>query len=408
MLTAYFSGIRKLALLSLSLGLCLAIAGCNDNPAPDTAAKVEQPAVRKVPTNRPVDSDVPPAAVVTPGAPASATVANAIPPQAMPHIPADAQWTIFCYAVKGPLHVQDANAMKDALVAKTGRADWYIIHGRDESNVYFGFYKAVQPGEKDTAEVTRAQNDLREIKELRDQIGNKPFEHKSAFISLESPDPSSPAEWNLFNVDRAMDPKHPKRGYWSLQIMAFRGNALRKEAAVQAVRELREKGVEAFYYHGESVSSVCIGHWPPDAVKAQNRTPDRPDIAHAESNLNIAVVNFNPGEDVKARSIDGKQTVTVAPKLEIMDPALNATMKQYPNHAVNYEWGRKLPDGKEILNPSFLVEIPRAKGNGLYDSDPAPTVTRRNGIGDPNGPSMTGQPARSINPNQNALPGGLR
>ena len=40
------------------------------------------------------------------------------------------------------------------------------------------------------------------------------------------------------------------RSYWSVQITAFKDNPLRKQAAVDAVKELRAKGVEAYYYHG--------------------------------------------------------------------------------------------------------------------------------------------------------------
>jgi hypothetical protein len=406
MLTRLHAGFRRTLIAAFAASLVALGQGCNDTQPPvDPAAAQLQPAkpAPKLPANRP-EGDASVAVTrtqqVTPQGPANtAAIAQPVEPQpALPNIPADAQFTIFCYAVNGPSHVRDANGVKDALVRKTGRSDWYLIHGRDESNLYFGFYKAVQPSNnhKDDADVARAQVDLQMVKDLVDSSGKRPFEHNSAFISLESPDPTSPPEWNLFNVDRNLQPKDPKRAYWSLQIMAFRANPLRKEAAVQAVRDLREKGVEAYYYHGESVSSVCIGHWRPDAVKAQNKGAEKPDVVHGDPNTDLVFTNFDPGDDAKPRMLNGKPVVAAIAKLEIMDPSLDAMMKRFPHHAVNYEEGRELRNGKTVWNPSFLVEIPRAKGNGLYDSDPAPVqhadpgpYRRPDTIGNPNGPSMT-------------------
>lgn len=413
MLSSSFAGIGRSLLATCVAGFLVLAGGCNETEqAAAPAAQVTAPPVQRLPTIRPdgVEAVAPqPAAPqpATPGHPAAAPTVAAVPVSApalpLPNIPPDAQFTIFCFAVNGGNHVQDAIAMKDSLVRKTGRSDWYLIHGRDESNLYFGFYKAVQRGDKNVAEVNRAQNDLREVQELRDKYGNKPFEHSSAFVPLEAPDPTSPPEWNLFNIDKSMNPKDPRRGYWSLQIMAFRANPKRKEAAVEAVRDLRARGVEAYYYHGESISSVCIGHWPADALKAQNRTTAHPDAPMADPNTNLAVSTVDFGEEWHPKDIQGHKTVAAVAKQEIMDPSLQQMMQKFPHHAVNYEEGKQLANGKIVYNSSFLVEIPRAKGNGLYDSvDPnAPPPTQRRGIGDPNGPTMTGTSGGVLRPGDN-------
>lgn len=398
---------KLIASSTVAAGLALSAGvACNENKQPPAAQAVEtqrqQQPLARLPSNAPQAAPPPESPAAPPQsaspAPAQATAiapgpapSTSVPPAAepqgsragvpaaptvdVPNIPADARWTIYCFAVKGPAHAEGARQAKAGLVAKTGRPDWYVIHGSDESKIYYGFYKAIDARDrKDAADGQRATDDLKLVKELRDLNGKQPFA-QSVFVSLDSPDPTSPAEWNLFNVDRALHPKDPKRAYWSLQIGAVRADPLRKEKAVDAVRELRAAGVEAYYYHGESVSSVCVGRWPADAIKAQNRTDDRKDVAHStvDTNLVVSAVpleTLRPQGDLKAKPIDGKQAATVAPKLEVLDPRLREAMERFPHCAVNGEVGVQLPDGTVRYNPSFLVEVPRAKGNGLYDSDP--------------------------------------
>src|SRR5207244_4483730 len=91
----------------------------------------------------------------------------------------------------------------------------------------------------------------------------------AGFISLDAPDPLTRPEWDLANVDRNKGKADDTRAYWSLQVMAFRDNPKRKEAAVQAVEALRKQGIPAYFYHGESISSVCVGAWPASAVRTQ-------------------------------------------------------------------------------------------------------------------------------------------
>ncbi|HEX8913036.1 MAG TPA: hypothetical protein VF796_11800, partial [Humisphaera sp.] len=281
--------------------------------------------------------------------------------------------------------------MRDSLAALTRRNEWYLIHGHTESNLYFGFYAFEGPADlKNRPEVERGNADLKLVKAVRDQSGGTPFRN-SVFVSLEAPDPTAPPEWNLFNVDRGLAPKDPKRAYWSLQVMAFRGHPLRKEAAIEAVKFLREKfGVDAYYYHGESVSSVCVGAWPASAVKAQKKA----DGAKVSADAAVVVTDMQVPQNNRPRSFDGKQGVLLSGELEVVDPSLKAMMQKFPQHETNYESKvAKAADGREVpVEPSFLVEIPRAKGNGLYDSEPN-AATANNGQGQPfryERPSMLG------------------
>jgi hypothetical protein len=314
-----------------------------------------------------------------------------VPPQPPMNIPAGAEWTIYCYAVKGPGHVQGSLDAKAGLVRLTGQPDWYVIHGRDESKVYFGYFKSVRASGRgdDPVEVARAERAMKLVTEVKDVNGDTPFKSKAAFVSLVAPDPAAATDWNLSNVDRSLNPQDPKRAYWSLQVAAFRADPKRKEAAVQMVKDLRAQGVEAYYYHGEAVSSVCVGKWPAAALRAQNRTDEFKDQAKASPNSSLLVsgvplddlAKLDGAEYVEPKTVDGRQAVAVAPKMEVLDPTLEAARQKFPRHSVNYEEGKRMPDGKVVYNSSFLVVIPREPGNGLYDNDNAAVAARRTARG---------------------------
>ena len=381
MLTARRSLSQCFVLLAFTV-LFIVARGCSEtappsgNPNDSTLAPPAKP-VGLLPSNAPIGSSTP-----APGAGAipmkgADPVAKPSTPESSLVIPPGARWTIYCYAVKGPDHVVDSQKAKASLIQQTGRNGWYVIHGRDESNIYFGFYSFDTVADKaGTSDLDLARQDLELVKGVQDVNHSTPFRN-SVFVMLDAPDPLAPPEWNLYNVDRTLRPTDPKRAYWSLQIMAFRGVEQRKEAAVEAVRDLRKQGVDAYYYHGESVSSVCVGHWPADAVKSQNRTEEMPDVAHSSAESNLMVSSIPIPENLYSRPLDGKPTVSVAPKIEVQDKSMEKAMQKFPDHAVNYEVGREYKDGKEFRNHSFLVVIPRAPGDGLYDNASAtPTAPR--------------------------------
>src|SRR5690242_5204198 len=57
--------------------------------------------------------------------------------------PTDAQFTLYCQAIAGPAHVEQANRAKDELIKLTGMKDWYIIHQEGQSVIYYGFYRSI-------------------------------------------------------------------------------------------------------------------------------------------------------------------------------------------------------------------------------------------------------------------------
>src|SRR5438552_7685781 len=86
--------------------------------------------------------------------------------------PADAQYTLYCQALGGPGHVEQANAAKENLIKLSGLKDWYIIHQEGESVIYYGFYRSINDP-KDKKESDRAQKERKTIENLSDGPGNK-------------------------------------------------------------------------------------------------------------------------------------------------------------------------------------------------------------------------------------------
>jgi len=256
--------------------------------------------------------------------------------------------------INTPTHVPDSDRLKAQLIQRTSSNDWYVIHGDGQSTLYYGFYKTFDD-KNNPEEVARAQADRQRVASLRDNSGSTPFA-KCAFVSLANPDPDAPPEWDLRNAP----------GYWALQIAAYRGSPDRKKFAVDAVRAARAMGIQAYYYHGPAMSCVFIGTWPREAVHEDN-----PDGAMArDPNSTLVVTNqpLPPGANTdNLQTPDGRPIEVVSPKVEIVDPTLLATMRQYPENAVNGEVRMHrvmTPTGEqEVPDPSFLVVVPHDQPN---------------------------------------------
>ncbi len=270
-----------------------------------------------------------------------------------PAPPAGAQFTIFCARVEGDMHVQRAVKLKSELIAATGMKDWYVIHDAAQSLLYYGYYRTISET-TDKKEAVRAQTDRQKIDLMSDPMGNRPF-RQALFVELSAPDPTAPPEWNLANA----------KGAYSLQIAAYKDSPQRKEAAVEAVRAARAQGIQAYYYHGESSSLVCIGAWPEDAIrkeedKAESRDPNQP----------IMVAPDVPLGSEELAALRKSNIKLVQPKVHIVDSTLRAAMQQYPHNAVNGEVRRRVVNGKEVFDSSLLVPIPHSAPSALV-AEPA-------------------------------------
>ena len=264
--------------------------------------------------------------------------------------PADAQWTIYCQAIAGPDHVQRANMIKAELLRATGLKDWYVIHSDTESVIYYGFYRSISDP-KDKKESERAQAELAKMTQLADQHGNRIFA-QCLFVQVTAPDPNAPPEWDLRNAN----------GFWSLEIAVYKDSPERKQAAVDAVREARKQGIEAYYYHGPTASSVCIGAWPREAVAEQDQAVGEA-ANDAEQDILVLPQPLDIRGGVEVRNREGKRVRALAPRIEPVDASLLAMIARYPTHAVNGNvmiTRGKDPAGTitEVPDPSLLVKIP--------------------------------------------------
>jgi hypothetical protein len=339
----------------------LTLVGCGGGagaPKPAQANKVQPlpPALREGTYTNPQAVGTP-ARQNKPAAPANS---------GMPDIPAGAQWTILCQTIPGDGHVERANRLKEQLIQQTKMRDWYVIHQDGQSTLYYGFYKAFNDP-KENAESQRAQRDRKTIDGLADRLGNRPFKF-AFFVALDAPDPAAPPEWNLTTAS----------GAYSLQIAAYTGHPLRKQAAVEAVRAARENGLEAYYYHGETTSSVCVGSFPETAVRRthavanQTRDPDQPVMV---TDIPLSDQTASMQRDPQGRPIRVEQE-----KYQIIDPKLAELMRRFPEHAVNGELQvQTMVDpatGQKIAKApsSFLVPIPRGESVLSGDSTAGTSV----------------------------------
>jgi len=348
----------------------------------------------------------------------SATPAAAMPTaqnSAGPIIPDGAKYTIICTGFGGVGHVAESKAAKDKLVAKTGRNEFYIIHDENVSTLYFGYYKAMLRSE-DPAEAKRCDDDMAFIRSLTDSTGRKVFPGPLK-QPLHVPDPVAPPEYDLSKIDRDKSPDDPARRYWSLAIAAYTVDAAptgidagksRKQLAVETVLAARKQGIEAYYYHGENVSTVCIGAWPRSAIAEQQA--GAVDSQHNADEGTSIVVSTTPLPPGLAEQLEnsGKKVKVFQPKIDITDPSLINTWKTYPQYYVNgAPQNNRMNDpatGQSIVKPqpTFLVEIPRLQPSAISASENDTTAAQTpdnsgpSTLINPLGPSSGGGKLKSL------------
>jgi hypothetical protein len=308
-----------------------------------------------------------------------------------PKPPAGAQFTIYCATVPGAGHIQQSTQFRDQLVRSTGMRDWYVVHKQDESTLYYGYYRSIERDE-DPKEAARARRDREKIDAMVDASGGRPFKN-ALVVQLAAPDPDAPPQWDLRNA--------PPGDYWSLQIAAYEGHPDRKKYAVDAVKGFRASNIPAYYYHGPTVSSVCLGTWPKHAVRgdlepAYNDPNEKRSLEQIASRAPAdELIVLSPGLPAVNKEFQTShgRVRTVAPKLDVVDPTLLATMKAYPHHYLNGEVeGVRTKNGLEG-KPSFLVQIPR-RADSLFGGGGASVAgDAREPTRDPGSLSGAGAPA---------------
>lgn len=289
--------------------------------------------------------------------------------------PVDARWTLVCQRYGGVNHVERAKIAKQQAAQVTAMKGFYVVHEEDMSTLYYGFYRVLSPRElvdpdrpntaAENAEGNRAQADREKLSKFEVSLGVKLFS-TVMFFQLEPVDPPAPAEWDLRNVDRAKSDTDPTKAFWSLEVAVYKDDAGRKQAAVEAVKVLREQGVrDVYFYHGKVSSSVCIGAWPRDAVREQEMGGKGfVETEDASQEIMVFGQRFAPGVSERIHNAQGRRVKAYAPRLDVADPTMLDTMRRYPLRAVNgYEIEReeKLRSGgtRKVKEPSLVIIIPR-------------------------------------------------
>jgi hypothetical protein len=326
---------KQYVVLALALALCVGASSCAKSQSGPKGRDGAQPVARQ---------------------PAPGDGGGAKPQAAVsaPAIPAGAEWTIYCTTIPGLGHIQQSTNLRDQLVKSTGMRDWYVVHGENDSTLYYGFYKSLDKSIKSARE---------KIDAMTDATGGRPFRN-ALIVELTTPDPEAPAQWDLANAPAGM--------VWSVQIAAYEGSPQRKKFAVDAVREARGQGVPAYYFHGPSISSVCVGAWPKEAVRGEmepsfNDPNEKRSLDQIMQQQPGDVIVLPPGMPAMNKQIQTRRgTVrTISSQLEVVDPTMLATIKSYPYHYRNGEAeGVKSAEGLQP-KPSFLVKIPRRAGSLL-------------------------------------------
>jgi hypothetical protein len=291
----------------------------------------------------------------------------------MPLAPKDAQWTIYCATISDADHMKTSRDLRTALVQRTGLREWYLLHDDAHSRLYYGFYRSIAD-KGDAAESARAQADRKKIDELADGRNERPFKN-CQFVQLSAPDPDAPPQWNIVNV--------PPDKTWTLIVGAYKDSPERKKLAVEAVREAREKyGEEAYYYHGDSVSNVCIGTWPDTAVLEERLDPDPKASRNGAGDVLVLPQGIKPTAGVKTK--EGRNVRAVSVNYVPVDEGLKKMIAKYPYMGVNGELLIIKGGGKQHYQPAMVAQIPRA-GDSLNNERLAAGAGQQQGAADGRG-----------------------
>jgi cell division septation protein DedD len=200
------------------------------------------------------------------------------------------------------------------------------------------------------------------VQNLSDQFGNHVFQ-SVVIVLLDAPDPVAPPEWNLLNVRHGED---DTQHFWTIQIGAYKDSPRRKEAAVEAVRAAREQGVEAYFYHGDTVSSVCVGVWPEQAVRTEGMKDGAVQVGNQNPDGQVIVAPGMRLPKPMQNEFEAKNLPLSNPRSMPVDPTMISMMERFPHHAINGEIPTIRNRRGEIVanpSPSLIVHIPVVSAN---------------------------------------------
>jgi hypothetical protein len=248
-------------------------------------------------------------------------------------------WTIECVEFKGEGHSAAVDRLAAALkrVAGIDESQVRTTHEADRSRILYGDY-TLRYVEATVDKQTQAKGDVvielsPKIKSDVSMIRSLAIGDKYPFMSarpIAAPTESvGPKEWDLRNA----------RGEYTLHVgVTFNTREMHnyKEAAVEWVKALRDDGHEAYYYHDsdQGKSDICVGTFGADALV---------DTGGGKKGYSEAVKALRDKSDFKYNLENGMRV----------------------NRLGTDEGGKRV----NMPNWSFLVKIPRSKGEGLNRSE---------------------------------------
>ncbi|MCC6681547.1 MAG: hypothetical protein IT445_11655 [Phycisphaeraceae bacterium] len=137
-------------------------------------------------------------------------------------------------------------------------------------------------------------------------------------------------------------------GFFSLQVAVFTENYAgdRRAAAEQVTRDLRQKGEEAYFYHGPRNSSVCIGLFTyDDFIIVNNVSHYGPRIKDLQARYPFNLIDAPPGTEPQPQETSQPSTVSIPTP----EPAQSPTEGE---PAVEPS-----PDGSPPQQPSILFRV---------------------------------------------------
>jgi hypothetical protein len=175
-------------------------------------------------------------------------------------------------------HFRESKLWKERLEESTNWSDLFVVHEGGHSQLYWGKYPSI----------AKARENLQKAKEYTTPAGEKVF-RKAMIVSMPGEE-VGPKEWNLENSGAA----------YTVLVAVFYDEPHadyvgRKQFAVAYCRQLREDGLEAYYYHGPARSGVTVGAFGPRAIaRTHDPVTGKPqfDIRNPEIKRILAMPRF--------------------------------------------------------------------------------------------------------------------
>ena len=152
--------------------------------------------------------------------------------------------------------VQTAQALQQRAGKLLNSKDVWLEYDQGGISVNYGHFDRNTPNSQARQELKRVVGVYESM-----QAGDYQFCYIKEIVP---PDPPAPVEWNLlesgciFSLEIATYYDVPEKGYFN-----------RKADAVQAVRNLRDQGEEAYFVHGRFESRIYVSCLPATAVQLQ-------------------------------------------------------------------------------------------------------------------------------------------